>query len=521
MIKQQSARQEETQITMENLTQKYARLSLASVVTTSIITTVHHIYKLGPGAFGLGAVIIALPIVLLLWFEKTRSSAALVGYGLVNVWIIIGFGLVDGLWDHTLKLYLGNFLLSNYSHYFSWSPVGSFPFEAAGILASIGSMFAAYFGYKFLRAAYDNEPVGQASKFIIGAFAVIGIFIGGYVVTRSNGDTSAVPEGGVIRIGVIVPTTGPATLLGNSFVKAVQVAKEDLKNTKYRYELVIEKSSIESPVATKHAIQKLIKVDKVRAIVGGISLSGQIVKPYATVAKIPHLCVCSVKSIGDGEYNFTNIPLPEDEAVRWVEEAQKRGIKAIALLTQIYPSIDGHVNALKEEAARKGIRVIYANRFEGSTIDFTLRIAEAKASAPDIYFIEAFEPALDNLGRQLKDAGVRGIASVVALSLSDQPELFEGAWYTDSNLADIGFKTRFEQKYPDTEFATHMMPYAYDSFNLLVKGFESGQNIAEYVRGVTEYEGSAGTVTREPGGGNFRSTPAVWVIKNGKPQLLH
>jgi len=49
------------------------------------------------------------------------------------------------------------------------------------------------------------------------------------------------------------------------------------------------------------------------------------VKPYATWARIAHLCVCSVSSIGDGVYNFTNIPLPEDEAARWVEEAQRRG----------------------------------------------------------------------------------------------------------------------------------------------------------------------------------------------------
>ena len=33
--------------------------------------------------------------------------------------------------------------------------------------------------------------------------------------------------------------------------------------------------------------------------------------------------MCSVSSIGDGVYNFTNIPLPQDESTRWVEEAQK------------------------------------------------------------------------------------------------------------------------------------------------------------------------------------------------------
>src|SRR5213592_923210 len=76
--------------------------------------------------------------------------------------------------------------------------------------------------------------------------------------------------------------------------------------------------------------------------------------------------------------------------------------------------------------------------------------------------VEAFPPALDILGQQLKDSGVRNIASIVAPSVSQKPDLFEGVWYTDSNLTDPAFRARFEAKYPDTRFATHMMPYAYD-----------------------------------------------------------
>src|SRR5262245_10241543 len=64
-----------------------------------------------------------------------------------------------------------------------------------------------------------------------------------------------------------------------------------------------------------------------------------------------------------------------------------------------------------------------------------------------------------------------------------------------------------------------MMPYAYDSFNMLVQGFESGQEILAYVRGMTEYDGTAGKITKKAGTGNFRSAPAVWVIKNGRPAL--
>src|SRR5918995_2927855 len=103
-----------------------------------------------------------------------------------------------------------------------------------------------------------------------------------------------------IKIGVIVPESGQSQLLGASFLKAVKLAQEDLKNTKNTYELVIEDSGT-TPEQTERAIKKLINVHHVQALLGGISKTGEIVKSYATAAKISHLCVCSVKTIGDGE----------------------------------------------------------------------------------------------------------------------------------------------------------------------------------------------------------------------------
>jgi len=323
------------------------------------------------------------------------------------------------------------------------------------------------------------------------------------------------PADATIKIGAVVATSGPAGLLGDSFLKAIQLAKEELKNTTHQYELVVEE--IASPDKAESAIEKLIKIDKVDALVVGFSISGEIVKPYAAAAKIPLFCICSVGSVGDDLYTFTIMPLAEDEAMRWVAEAKRRGIKRIAALTQNYPSIDNHVKMLKVEAAKAGITFVYEDRFEAGT-DFRPRIAAAKDTSPDLYFVEAFNPDLDLLGQQLKQAGVHSMASVVAFSISERPELFEGGWYTDSYVSPQ-FKARLDRRYPATRLVTHMMPYAYDSFRMLVQGFESGQDVLTYVRRMTEYSGTAGKITKEAGTGNFRSSPAVWVIKNGKPVL--
>ena len=320
----------------------------------------------------------------------------------------------------------------------------------------------------------------------------------------------------MVKIGAVVATRGPAGLLGNSFLKAIQLAKEDLKNTTEQYDLVIEE--IPGPDKAEPAIEKLIKVDKVDALIVGFSMSGDVAKSYATAAKIPLFCICSVGTVGDELYTFTTMPLAEDEAAQWVAEAQRRSIRTIARLTQDYPSIDNHVRALRAEAAKAGIAFVYNDRFEAATTDFTATIAAAKATSPDVYFVEAFNPALDLLGQQLRDAGARDMASIVAFSASQRPELFEGGWYTDSYVSP-GFKARLDQRYPASRLATHMMPYAYDSFNMLVQGFESGKEILAYVRGMTEYDGTAGKITKKAGTGNFRSAPAVWVIKNGRPAL--
>jgi ABC-type branched-subunit amino acid transport system substrate-binding protein len=319
-----------------------------------------------------------------------------------------------------------------------------------------------------------------------------------------------------IRIGAVVATKGPAALLGGSFAKALQLAKEELKDTKHSYRLLIEE--IPSPDQAEPAIKKLIDTDHVHALVVGFSISGQIVRPYATAAKIPLFCICSVSGVGDELYTFTTMPLAEDEAIMWIGEARRRGVKKIAAITQSYPSIDNHVRALKALAGPAGIAFVCEKKFDSATVDFRALIEAAKQAAPDLYFVEAFNPALDLLGQQLREAGIRDLASVVALSISDRPDLFEGAWYTDSYVSPE-FKARLDRRFAGSRLATHMMPYAYDSFRMLVDAFESGEDVLNHIRGLTSYDGTAGRITKESGTGNFRSSPAVWVMRGGRPTL--
>ena len=501
-----------------------ARLSLVSVVLTTVFITVNHLYTIGNGAWGLGGILLALALAFMGRLRANGSRAAFVGYLLVNAWIVVGFGLLKGLWDITLPLFLGT-LLASLSSAFPRPQLGPYAFEASGILMFVGSLFVLRYGLALIRerraVASGMRPVAATpwSTATLLAVGFVALIVVAGVYAYSDEDRWVAPRDGVVKIGVVVPTEGPYAILGTSFVKAVEMARDDLKNTRYRYELVIRDSGPD-PAKAAAVIRRVIQEDRVSAIVGGVSLIGQVTKPMAAAARIPHTCVCTVSSIGDGNYNFTNIPSPEAEAIRWVQEAKKRGIGRIAIVAQDYPSINNHVKALKAEVAREGLQITYDRRFGESVMEFGDIIAQARAASPDVYYVEALHPNLERLGRQLADAKIRNISSVVAPSLSTQPDLFEGVWYTDSDLRDPGFRKRFEDKYPGIQFATHMMPYAYDSFNMIVAAFERAENPAVYIRNLRTYQGTADELVKAPGSGNFQSKPTVWMIRNGKPALL-
>src|SRR6266516_3219893 len=80
----------------ESRTHQYARPSLISVVAAAVAITVNHAYPLGAKAFLLGATLLVVPAVLWMWFRRTGSNAAFIGYMLMNAWIIVGFGLMKG-----------------------------------------------------------------------------------------------------------------------------------------------------------------------------------------------------------------------------------------------------------------------------------------------------------------------------------------------------------------------------------------------------------------------------------------
>lgn len=140
---------------------KVAQLSLISLTITGVLTSIHHLYRFEWDVFIPAMLVIFLPILFMRWFLHSGKRVALWLYGIFSALIIIWFGIIDGGVDHTL-LAINEYVLvplgiRSLSVDLRLLPpsalTGDFFYELTGILSFIASLFAAYYSYKFIRAA--------------------------------------------------------------------------------------------------------------------------------------------------------------------------------------------------------------------------------------------------------------------------------------------------------------------------------------------------------------------------------
>ena len=219
-------------------------------------------------------------------------------------------------------------------------------------------------------------------------------------------------------------------------------------------------------------------------------------------------------------YNYTNLVVPIDESRAWLQEAQKRGVKTIAILQQTHPGFVAIMSAFLPQVEKYGIKVVFNESFNGTDRDFNSLISKAKLTKPDLYFVGAFPPSLDIIMQEMNSVGIKNISGMGTFTTSPSPQLFNGTWFSDATLTDIGFMNRFKTEYPNERFNSRTVPYGYDIFNMLVKSFEKDGDTNANLKAITEYDGKVGKITKDAESQNFRSQASIWTMEGGEPIML-
>lgn len=358
--------------------------------------------------------------------------------------------------------------------------------------------------------------MNKATKIILGVIILVIIVVLVAIFYKPT------PKG-AIKIGVIAPLTGNLAFVGEGYRDAFLLAKENSKNTKYNYELIFEDDQMD-PAKTATALQKLISIDKVNAVVSFASGPANVISPLAGQNKIIHFGIATDPSAANGEYNFMHWTPPSEEAKTFVAELQERGIKRLGIFVTNQQGVLATVAAIKERLKGTDIEIVTEQKFNMDERDFRSLIAKAKPGGAEIYLLETFPPQLELLTKQIKEAQISTPLTCIELveSSDEAMKLFEGYWYVNSADSTTEFNKKFEVKYNKTP--PPAAANGYDIFNMLVAAHEEAgkyekptpEKVVEALNQIKDFDGALGKLSMGPDGIIF-SQAVVRMIKNGKP----
>ncbi len=328
----------------------------------------------------------------------------------------------------------------------------------------------------------------------------------------------------VVKIGVSLPLTGDVAFLGESSKNGIELAKSQLDDTKFDYQLIFEDDKFD-PKGASTAARKLIDVDNVDVIVSFASHQGNAISPIATESKVIHFGIASDQNVAKDKYNFLHWTPPDSEGQVWIDEAQKRSFKRIAIIGMQQQGVQALIDAVKKYL-KPEMSIVAEERFAGGEKDFKTMLLKTEREKPDIYLLGAFTPETELIVKQMKELKIgTEISSIESFELSNQPELFEGKWYVNAADPTDKFRTDFETRFGKTPQggAANM----YDIFNMIVYGYEnagtaekpSKEQVITTLEGIKDFPGALGLLNIGEEG-TIWSKAVVRTIKNGKPVTI-
>ena len=364
------------------------------------------------------------------------------------------------------------------------------------------------------------------NKKIIGVAIIFLVVLGAVVISSERKALVGKPT---VKIGITLPLTGDVAMLGQDNKSAIQLAKDQLKDTKYNYELIIEDDQFRPAIGANTA-NKLISVNNVSALISFGSPVGNVVSPIAEKAKVPHINdFASDPNVANGEYNFLHYTPPYQDTKMFISELKKRNINKVVFFGQYdNPGAGAIIGQFEKDVKNTDIELLAIQKFNTGTRDFRTLISEVKNLNPDIYVLIASSPEQEMLAKQIRESGITTpLTSIETFEFSDQLSLFEGMWYVNAADPEAWFVNSFESKYGHTpRFGS---ANGYDALNLIVQAVEkigdgktvpTREQIKDALAQVKGFDGALGKNLSIDKDGVVISEAVIRIIKDGKPVTI-
>ena len=348
--------------------------------------------------------------------------------------------------------------------------------------------------------------------------------------TAEEGNAAAAPSRKT-TVTLLLPLSGKKSALGQSMLKAAQMALFDIGSANFELVPRDTKSTKEGAVAAATAAINA-QTDLILGPVFADDLKA--VKPLAGNAGVPVISFTTDWTLG-GDNTYIMGFLPFAQVTRVAKYAQDRGYSRFAVYAPQTEYCDAVINTLQDS----GISVVHVNRYSPQQPDLAALVQDFAATSKDAAASGALD--FDALMLPLGSEGLRTLVSTLGsngisqpkvkfvgtglwddATLTGDPMLF-GGWFAAPDPAlRADFEKRFQENFGSVPL--RLSSLAYDATALAaVLARTASEDSSPYTQeALTNPRGFAGIdgIFRFRADGISERGLAVLEIRSGKPKVI-
>jgi len=222
-----------------------------------------------------------------------------------------------------------------------------------------------------------------------------------------------------LKIGLVVPLSGPGAPWGQGFQQGLEMAVEDfekdgliIKGQKYQLEIIAYDDKYSATEAAKSAT-RLVSVDKVKFIIGPVgSACALAMLPITEKAKVLVLGNGYSSKVVSPQFTYyfrvtgTNV---ENTPTLIPYVVNKYKVKTVAIIGPNDESGQDLTANDVEHYNRLGVKILYNEFYERAQQDFYPQLSKIVSLKPDLLDTSASSPASQGLiAKQIRDMGYKG-----------------------------------------------------------------------------------------------------------------
>jgi len=329
-----------------------------------------------------------------------------------------------------------------------------------------------------------------------------------------------------VRIGILLPLTGPAANHGQDSLNAIRLRLAEIEESGGPHITVVVEDSQSNPTQALSAFQKLTDIDNVPVIIGPISSSIVLgLGPVANQRKIPMIAIgsSSPKITKAGPYVYRHALLAETQSAELARYAKNIiGTSQVAFFYMNDETGLGYANRFRKVYERLGGKVVAEETFDRDSRDYRTQLTKLKGSGATVVFSPGIPSSTGYLLKQsaelgysctvLAGYGVEG-QDIITIAGDEGRRLI----YT-SMPYDQAFLSAYEDRYGKA--ATAGAGLAYDVMGILAKAVSGGARTPDEFKRFLDtergFEGATGILEFDANGDTQKSPLIFKTVSRGK-----